>query len=244
MKIALLLSGQPRFVDGPGYASIKEKILDVYDCDVFCHFWWTKSGGTYITAPWSTLGDMPIPDNAETQIRELYNPKKMHYDKPLLESEVKTGYVRTSAPTTPYNLQSMYTSMQRSHRLMEKYVKETKTQYDFVIRLRYDAILTAFPDLTTLTNDRFYDIDYSKFHNLLANNGAIMSYPISKIFMNIIKYLDELYDQGIFFNDEHLVTGLILTKKIPFQILPNDQFYIDLYRGESKIGLPAAVQTL
>ncbi len=230
MKIALLLSGQPRFVDGAGYKTIKEKILDVYDCDVFCHFWWNPEGGTFITAPWSTLGDLPIPTDAETQIRELYSPKRMKWDKPLLPSEVKSGYTRTTAPTTPYNLQSMYTSMQRSHQLMEQEVAEGQ-KYDLVIRLRYDAILTAFPDLNTLQRNRLYEIDYSQFHTNLANNGVIMSYEISKIFMNIISYMDFLYQKGTLLNDEQLITALVKYKKIPYTILPKDQFYIDLFRG-------------
>tara|TARA_R100001163_G_C5068190_1_gene208135 strand:+ start:3376 stop:3552 length:177 start_codon:yes stop_codon:yes gene_type:complete len=57
MKIALQFSGQPRFIeDKICYISIKNNILDKYDCDVFCHFWWDENPDLlYDAAPWSNL---------------------------------------------------------------------------------------------------------------------------------------------------------------------------------------------
>ena len=232
MKVAVLISGQPRFLHSSGYRSIKEKLLDKYDCDVFCHFWWSPNGGTYDSAPWSGVGKLPISSTAESDIIKLYNPKKYKWDLPVDSKSVTKTYPRTTSPTTWVNLPCLYFSMKESYKLMEEYIRETGAKYDWVIRLRYDAILTKFPDLTNLTNGYLYCIDYSQFHNFIGNNGLIMSPKISEIFMNIYDYMDEMYNLGSLFNDEQLVTTLILSKKIPFKILPKNQFYIDLCRKD------------
>ncbi len=227
MKVALLLSGQPRFLDSPAYHSIKTQILERYDCDVYCHFWWSPEGGSYRTAPWSGLGELTISADSEQTIKTLYHPKALQWDPPLLQSYHTTQYERTTCKSTWYNLPSMYLSMQRSYELC----KASGQHYDWIIRLRYDAKLTAFPDLNTLPRDHFYVPDYSQFHSLLSNNGFICSAEIADIMMNIYDYRDELYARGATFNDENMITLLVKSKGISYQILPKDQFYIDLYRG-------------
>ena len=232
MKVAVLVSGQPRFLRASGYRSIKEKVLDKYDCDVFCHFWWSPDGGTYDSAPWSGVVNLPISPTAESDIIELYNPKKTKWHLPVDPKSITKTYPRTTSPTTWVNLPCLYFSMQESYKLMVEYIKETGTKYDWVIRLRYDAILTSFPDLTKLPKGFLYDCDYSQFHNSLANNGLIMSPEISEIIMNMHDYMDEMYNLGSLFNDEQLITTLVISKKIPFTILSKDQFYIDLCRKD------------
>lgn len=237
VKVALLISGQPRFVRGPAYKTIKENILDKYNCDVFCHFWWNPEGGTYITAPWSTLGNMPIPQNANEDIIELYSPKKIKWDPPLNPKYIKRIYQRTCHPLSNYNLPSMYLSMKESYILMEEYIKETNVKYDCVIRLRYDAILTSFPNLNKLDEKFLYVPDYSNFHNKIGNNGLIMNYDISKIIMTIYDKMDEIYDskgnnlpEAIIFNDENMVSACVEMNNIPYKILSKTEFYIDLCR--------------
>lgn len=241
MKVALLLSGQPRFLRSASYQSIKEKILDRYDCDVYCHFWWNPEGGEYITAPWSTLGNMKIPDRADADITELYHPKKMRWDPPLSESDplVSKKYARSNHPLSSYNLPSMYLSMKTSYLLMVEYLRGLDTdvhrQYDYVIRLRYDALLTNFPDLNELkrtaeTQTQLYAPDYSQFHNFIANNGLIMTMGAASMVMTIYDKIDELYEAGTKLNDEEMVTSLVKKYNIPAKILPRETFYIDLVR--------------
>ena len=51
--------------------------------------------------------------------------------------------------------------------------------------------------------------------------------------MNIYNHMDILYNDGIIFNDEHLITALVAKYKINVKILPKSQFYIDLSRCDS-----------
>ena len=40
MKVALLMSGQPRYVDDTRpFLFFKENVIDKYDTDVYCHGW-------------------------------------------------------------------------------------------------------------------------------------------------------------------------------------------------------------
>ena len=54
MKVAILLSGQPRHFDKETPQNIREHLTSKYDCDIFCHFWWSeeevKSGINYKTS--------------------------------------------------------------------------------------------------------------------------------------------------------------------------------------------------
>lgn len=224
MKVALLLSGQPRFVDSISYQTIKAKILDVYKPDVYCHVWFS-SGATYETAPWSGLGKMSINDNSLELIKKLYNPVKILDEPPPSEDIIQARYVNTSHPRTPYNLSSMYLSMKKSYLLMND------QNYDFIIRLRYDAILTAFPDLNKLQKGVLYAPDYSQYHNNVGNNGLIMSPNIAAKIMTIYDRMNLIYNDGCILNDEQMITHLILKEKISTYILPKNIFYIELYRG-------------
>lgn len=230
VKVALLLSGQPRFINSLGYKSIKENILNKYNCDVFCHFWWNPDGGEYITAPWSTLGKLEIPKNVDKDIKKLYHPKKIKWDYPLNPNNVKKIYSRSCHLSSSYNLPSMYLSMKQSYLLYKEYIDATEESYDFVIRLRYDAILTNFPDLNNLNNNYLYAPDYSHYHNGIGNNGLILSPKNCDIIMCIYDYIDEIYSQGCLFNDEQLVKQLLNWKNINYKILPYSDFYIELCR--------------
>lgn len=229
-KIAILISGQARFLKGKGYQSIKEKILDKYKCDVFCHVWWDPNGGKYITAPWSGLGVMNIPDNVDSDIMELYSPKKFIWDHPM-DTKLSKSYTRTCSPLSLYNLPSMYLSMKKSYELMEEYIKETGAVYDWIIRLRYDAILTAFPDLHTLPKGKIYAPDYSQYHNMIGNNGLIMDPEYASIIMKIYDKMDTVYATGSTFNDENMITALVGMTKTPAVTLNKNIFYIELCRN-------------
>lgn len=81
LKLAICVSGQPRFVKGKHNISLKRTITDFYDCDFFCHYWWDDSGTkTFESSPWSGLGDIDVNETTPNNIIELYNPVKISSD--------------------------------------------------------------------------------------------------------------------------------------------------------------------
>lgn len=43
MKIALILYGQPRFINNESVREHYRKIFELYDVDVYGHLWWSKN---------------------------------------------------------------------------------------------------------------------------------------------------------------------------------------------------------
>ena len=167
LKIAICISGQPRFVDGPQYNLLKFHILDRYDCDIFCHYWWNNEETEYETSPWSNLGSVKAIKNTHEIIKKLYDPVAVEYDPVMEDNIAAEKYSDTSNIRTPYNLTSMYTSMKKVYKLLKSYVNSNGIDYDYVIRYRYDGMVDFFPNLYLLSSNNLY------FTNLLPNDGLV-----------------------------------------------------------------------
>jgi hypothetical protein len=121
MKIAILLSGQPRQIK-IGHESLKF-YTEKYDCDVFIHTWF----------------DEQFPSSVYNDMLELFKPKKI-----LIENQItfdKTGAQDPRWRTTLQNLLSMYYSIFMANQLKSLYEEECEFKYDFVIRMRTDIKL-------------------------------------------------------------------------------------------------------
>ena len=127
-KVALLFSGQARFFDSESYNSIKKYILDKYNCDTFCHFWWDNGIGLkYECSPWSGFNEIPMRSDTFKKLYELYKPKSINWDFPLAREKSDFGY-KTIHVNTPYNLRSMYTSLQYVYNQFETYCLQNNTK--------------------------------------------------------------------------------------------------------------------
>ena len=93
MKVALLLCGQPKYLDDPRpYHFFKENIIDRYDTDVYCQAWFEKGAEYEITAfnlnahrldsSTSLSVQSPVLDNSDQIIKEIYKPKKYSFEPP------------------------------------------------------------------------------------------------------------------------------------------------------------------
>lgn len=204
MKIAIVFSGQPRFVDQNGYHSTKAYFLDKYDCDIYAHFWFEK-GSIYETSPWTTLGDITLPDDTIEKFIDLYKPKGIKIEKPMSEQELlHRNYTNTSSPRTPYNTFSMYCSHKRAFDLIPN-----PEEYDFIIRQRTDNIVLYMPDLDILSKDHIYYITQCEKRHVYNDSFAIFPGKYAHYFFHGIEILDTLYDNGCFFNNENLFRELL-----------------------------------
>lgn len=165
LKVALLLYGQPRFVDNEQVQNdYKKNIIEKYDTTVFCHAWFAPNAN-YSYSSWSNLSHHNVPDNAIQIIREVYNPRLLIYDAPMewaFTNEVQT-FVDDKFGTEGHwnkanysNLISQLWSMQRIADYVYLHQVYFKTQFDWIVLARYDTILQNFPDLTTLNTDKLY----------------------------------------------------------------------------------------
>lgn len=205
MRVAILLSGQPRFLSRNNLESLNKWFLSKYDCDVYCHFWWNPEGGVFETSPWNHIGGVKISSNIDKIIEDLYNPKVSKWDLPPKEEEFMRNYKNTSNPRTNYNLPSLYFSMLKSYQLLEYACLNEGLHYDWVVKLRYDEFINSAPDLDSLDSDTFYSPDFG--HKMIpAGQIMIIPYNRAKEVLDIYNHMDEVYNKCKFFNDEQMMT--------------------------------------
>ena len=156
MKVALCLSGQPRCALKT-FPYIKENIIDPNNADVFIHMHY-DTNNLYIEKSHSDNGNCLIEKDIDSKIIELYNPVRYLIEKPRnfynqnikiplkrLESYKKMNYHKnwSDEEHSNYiikNMISMYYSIYKSNEIKEIYSMENNFVYDYVIRLRFDAL--------------------------------------------------------------------------------------------------------
>lgn len=155
MKIALCISGLPRFVE-QGYPSIYKNFIEPYDSDVFIHTW-TKD----------------VSPQLLTKIKELYQPVMMETNEchiPIYDYTT-LPYAWGSRPI--YNMFSMHESIYKANQLRKVYEEKNNIQYDCVIRCRFDLqfqekIDISMFDLASIHAKHEYHYKHNDLHDQFA----------------------------------------------------------------------------
>jgi len=162
MKVALCFFGQPRYLENKNsFTSHKEKIYSQCDVDVFTHFWFSEDNNLSPKSDWCTAINPTIDKNAIEIITQLYSPKQMEYEKQIMfypDAELQkivTGKHSFTLNNT-FCLMSHLYSMQRTIEMLEKYIINTGTKYDFLVMSRYDNKILDFPNLNELPREKFF----------------------------------------------------------------------------------------
>lgn len=231
MKIALVFSGQPRFIDGISYNSIKKIFLDKYDCDVYAHFWFSQDISTsYETAPWSTLGNISFPSDTLDTFNKLYNPVKLSFDEPLVHDDKYKKYTKSHSHSG-YLIHSMYTSMQKAYKLIDNI-----NQYDYIIKIRPDIIFDISLDLNSIDRNSIHAIQIRNYPDILYNDTFTIVPPdISNYFFNIIDYIDTYYNSGILCNAEEIFTKHLTSSKYTINNIDMLKFRFAYIRSGGRI---------
>jgi hypothetical protein len=170
MKVALLLFGQPRFIENAQTLYTYRNIIKKYDADVFCHVWHQESG-SYPTSTCSTLNGCDVHKNAIDIIKENYKPKAIAVETgckffmPLpAKAFLDARFTNRAAHWNEHNyscvLSQMY-SIQSVSRLFEQYEAESQSNYDWIILGRFDGLIKSMPILNDarLPKNKFYISD-------------------------------------------------------------------------------------
>ena len=91
MKVALCISGQPRYLE-EGYAQINKSILQRYSPDVFVHTWWDNSMSNKKMELPSTLSygrTYYWRENTIDLIKKFYNPVVFLYEPQIIFNPFK-----------------------------------------------------------------------------------------------------------------------------------------------------------
>ena len=195
MKIALCLSGQPRFLD-EGYVQLYEHLLSKYSVDCFVHCWWSPE---MANVNMNTLGMANPhgrsyifkPDTVEC-IQGYYNPVSFSYEPQKHFDLIDGVYLQQPNQTT--SVQSMWYSVKMSNQLKTEYENTHGFKYDVVIRSRTDIIINRL-SLETLTDANCVYTDYAGDRDFPNDQFAVSdSYSsdyYSSLYDNLLPYRDD-----------------------------------------------------
>lgn len=159
LRVALVLSGQPRFVE-LGWSSLSHKLaLRGADVSVFGHVWFDPKCQFYETAPWSGLGALSMANNSIDLLKKQYpgirleveSPRKFDVSEILAKlpepSQVGVDdYIRQreNLPNTASHCYSIHQALRLANE------ENRNKRFDLYVLSRYDSVLGVFPRLSKL----------------------------------------------------------------------------------------------
>jgi hypothetical protein len=189
MKLAILISGQPRNFK-LSYEKLQEAFLNKYDCDVYFHTWKTTNfestnfgGGNF---------KYRLEEESFNQLLELYKPKSWLIEPPTTFDA--SGYCCPIWRQPLNNTLSMYYSIYKTYQLIDQ-------EYDYVIRSRFDIDYSQF-DLTLPTSginipkwNTDPRVQHRGYYDVFAIGDSPSMKVYSEVFCNLFSYVanDENY---------------------------------------------------
>lgn len=238
MKIALLFSGQPRYLND-GYKTLYDNLLSKYDVDCFVHTWWDKklAGKNVNFYNKLTYGRNCIYEEKTLEtIVSLYNPKLMMYQKQK-EFDIYPGDYAMANPLTTY---SQWFSVLKTNELKNYYSEASGIYYDLTIRCRFDCNLIKFDiDLEDYLDTPFVHTK-SGFHanenyEFITDQFAISSTKVMDEYCSLYCNLEKYYQEGLGetkhgWVGERLITYHLNSKGIKFKNIDPSKFDIDILK--------------
>jgi hypothetical protein len=217
MKVALLLSGQPRNIE-QAFNSIKHCLIEPNNPDIFIHTWLDLENERH--------------KKLENLILNLYNPKKIKIEKQKkfshnnlelsrILSTHAIGYTKESFIEMIY---SSWYSNHQSNLLKEEYRLENDFEYDYVIRARFDIYYNNPLICSNYDNNKLYTTPRVNLPpEMIDDRFCFGSNKLMNIYcggFNLIDYLIEYRNtlDGIFCG-ETIVYEIFRIFNIPNEII-------------------------
>ncbi len=228
MKIALLLSGQPRRHRN-GYKELKKWFLDRYDIDVYLHAWEAKEFHKFNFFNKGRLEKIHrVNEDLYNNLVNWYQPKDYLFEK-FIQFDGKN--IKGQNNQRLNSQMGMWMSLKRVWDLMNN----SGIQYDLIFKTRYDLLFThrvantcpLLEDLTQLNPEYLHYFGYADDwpHTTYQINDqiAIGGYDVMKTYCNLFPqmlntiFVDPSYSdnyEDIFIN-ETLIFHYLKTNNIP-----------------------------
>ena len=244
MKIALCLSGQPRFVKEVA-PYIIQNACDGYDVDVFVHLWFDED---LQTKPYKFEGQWQsqrLRSTAVEEVLQIYKPvchiveQSKKFIDPTIHFETSLNrYWTWGEPGQEFrdriinNTISYYYSLNQVNNLKKAYEYANGFKYDWVVKCRTDTILH------TKINYEHYDPNVINFSNISNQPDGMINdwfdFGGSKVmdaFMGVFPIFDFTIEKCMSENNNAFCPELIHRKMV-------DCFGIDIQAHPIMITLP------
>lgn len=217
MKIAVLLFGHLR--DFHKCAdSIKENLLDHYECDVFIHTWDEIEPSTFSWHGQRAVNRM-VDDSLRKTIEHKYSPKGImieHQEKStdecIFESPHCNGFKFSTA-----GMHFMFYSMNKANKLRCEFQNTHNINYDYVLVTRPDVKLKHFLDISKIckqseilgidvNNCRYFASQKSTVYHL---NALVVNQPNDLLFFAKPPIIDKYISINQNIDIEYLKTHTI-----------------------------------
>ena len=208
MKVALCLSGQPRFVQH-AFPNIYKTLIEPNNADVFFHCWYDKEmvGKPYVNHHvngWDySSAKSQYEDKTDEILLSLYKPKKYIFEnqKTFIDTRLELDHIFESH-AKPYAreyfvkmLYSSWYSINQSNLLKEEYRLENEIKYDFVIRARFDTTLNQVIDCRAFDNINLYtDTRQNLPPRMIEDWFAFGSNKIMNVYSGAFNYMEYFVD--------------------------------------------------
>ena len=229
MRVALCLSGQPRFVDEVA-PFILQNVCEGYDVDVFAHIWFDEK---LQTEPYKLEGNWSsqrISSDAVDRVLQIYKPKKYIIESskifidPSVHFETSLQRYWTWGDSTPEfrdriinNTLSYFYSLNQVNNLKKIYEYQEGFKYDWVVRCRTDTSIQ-----TKIEYER-YNPNVINFSNMSNQPDGMINdwfdFGGSKVmdaFMSLFPVFDLVLDKCLKENDMAFCPELLHRKMVDF----------------------------
>ena len=224
MKIAVLLTGMPRYLDKN--KMLMKDFFKGHEVDYFCHAWFDKTKKIEEKS-WHKTTILIDPDTEE-KILNIYKPKN-YLIEPQRQFELPRNYnFNTSWPQPFFIVYSHFYSVKTANMLRLAYEKETGVKYDLVFKTRYDIFIgnkirwekydlnkLYLPDNCNWWSDLYDDVSF--------NDMIAFSKPENmNIYCDVFDNIDKMYmENQMRFSCENFLAYQLLSNNIdvvPIQI--------------------------
>lgn len=201
LRVALCISGHLRTFE-QNFISVREHILNRFNCDVFIHTWDTL-GMPYRQLD-SRVHNIKTDHMVET-INRIYAPKKLIIEptKRFLVSNLmhKAMIDYRDIP----GILSMFYKIEVCNNIKSEYERENNFLYDIVIRFRGDLCMMAPLPINQDTNlNRLFIPQYGNFSGL-CDQFAFGSSQVMDIYSSLYSNLEKHLETGAKLNPEKIL---------------------------------------
>lgn len=201
MKVAVCFSGHTRTFEKTSQ-SIRQHLLDKYDCDVFMHTWDVK--GTTRKEDVGGLTSIDVASlNALCKIKTLMIEPQIQFD---LENHDCFLYARTP----PHNVKSKWYSAKKSFELSQ----QSEVKYDVIVSVRPDMLFHENVILSSREKVLFLPGNVKTPNGTLHDYFAFGDVSVMKSYFELYDQFDHLCENVAQFRPETIFTYHVLNKQI------------------------------